>query len=502
MIFDIVMVKVALKHKYKILLVLCILSYIIYFSYFSILRMHTLYASYFDLGIMHQTVYNTYRALVTGDMSRFLEFTNPHGFEQVKRMAIHNDILLALLAPFYFIYNGPETLLVIQTVVLALGAYAVFQIALFVFEKFTYKHSIALVFSLAYLLYSPMQRANNFDFHPVTLATSLLLFMFYFFLRKQYWISGLFFLLSLISKEQVSLTTTLFGIYILYYFAKTKISNRKRWFPLAIVGISIIWFLLSLYIIIPYFHKGAHFALGKFSDFGESPKNVFIGIFKNPIRIFYRLIERDSLRYFWFLLGPLGFLSLFSPLTLAIALPEFAINILSNDGNMRNVIYHYTSVIQPFVFISAIYGSYYLITRFKTIHDKKKTYAFVGMIVLTSFFFSYFKSPLPYSREKEIHPFVYPQKEIRETETWSKALKNEKLKISSIGHLAPFFTSRRYFYNFSQYYPLADYIVLRLNEIYTYPEKDVLIPVYETLRDDANFKLVYKGENFEVYKKQ
>src|SRR3989344_5193636 len=108
------------KRTIKIVLWFMILLYIGYFSYFTILRYQTLYSSYFDLGIMHQTVYNTYQSIKKLDISRFLELTNPYGPGQIKRMAIHNDILLAFLAPFYFIYPGPETLLVIQTIILAL----------------------------------------------------------------------------------------------------------------------------------------------------------------------------------------------------------------------------------------------------------------------------------------------------------------------------------------------------------------------------------------------
>src|SRR5438046_1541845 len=84
---------------------------------------------------------------------------------------------------------------------------------------------------------------------------------------------------------------------------------------------------------------------------------------------------------------------------------------------------------------------------------------------------------------------------------WANKLKDEKIKVSTTGQLSPFFTSRRYFYTFSQYYYLADYVVLRPNEIYNYPEKDVLIPVYEKLVADKNYQLIYKKDNFEVYKR-
>lgn len=478
------------KYKIEIFLWGIITLYIAYFSYFTVLRYHTLYASYFDLGIMHQTVYNTYMAIKTGDWSRFLELTNPYGAEQIKRMAIHNDILLALAVPFYFIHPGVETLLIIQVVVIALGAWAVFKIGKIFFNN----NFLSFIFSFLYLLYPPLQRANIFDFHPVTLATTFLLFMFYFWLIKKYWWSFLFFVLSILSKEQVAATTVMFGMYSLLSHSGKSRSDRdasridsgraRMTFSLAIILLSIVWFILSIFFITPYFRGGAHFALEYYGDFN--------------------LFHIDTFRYFFFLLGPLGFLSLLSPIQLFISLPEFVINLLSHNWNMRNIIFHYTSVITPFVFISGICGMKRLSDwLLKLLGMTKKRIIIVNLFFLSFFtlLFAYFKGPLPFSREAEMHPFKYPQGEYKDVALWSKTLRDENLKISSTGQLAPFFTSRRFFYIFSDRYQLSDYIVIRPNEIYNYPEKDELVPVYERLKKNKSYQLIYQKSNFEVYKK-
>lgn len=494
------------KYKIEIVLWLLILVYIAYFSYFTILRYRTLYASYFDLGIMHQTVYNTYKGLTTGDFSRILELTNPFGPEQIKRMSIHNDIILALLSLFYFIYPGPEILLIIQTIVIAIGALAVFGIAQKVFSKFKHHSFLALIFSLSYLFYVPMQRANIYEFHAVTLSTSFLLFMFYFWLTKRYRWSFVFFFLSLLSKEQVALTTTFFGFYIVFkQIRKSKLDFPKfksAIFPLVIIVISIVWFILSILVIIPYFRGTKHFALSYYDDFGDSPFQIIIGILSSPQSGIRYLLSNDALRYFFFLLFPLGFLSLLSPAFLAIATSEFAINLFSNNPNMQNIIFHYTSVIQSFIFIAAIFGTKKLIEYFEKDCRKSNIVYIISFIIFScTLITSYIKGPLPYSREKEIHPFKYPQQESKDVLDWSKKLVDDNIKISSTGQLAPFFTSRRYFYTFSKYYYKADYVVIRLNEIYNYPEKDELIPIYERLKADSNYQPIEQKENFEVYKK-
>ncbi len=479
------------NHKITLILWLFIAAYIGYFSFFSILRYRTLYASYYDLGIMNQTVYNTYQAIKTHDWSRVLEMTDPDSSIQIKRMAIHNDILMAAFAPFYFIHAGTETLLVIQTIILGIGAWAVFKIAQFIFQKNKYKELLSLIFALAYLLYSPMQRANIFDFHAVTLATTLLLFMFYFFLVKRYRWSFLFFILSILSKEEVALTTAFFSLYVLFF---NKNNKSSRIYSLAMLVISIVWFKLSMSVIIPFFRGGHHFALSYYSDFGDSSTGIITGIIGNPFSLAKYLFRWDTLTYFFYLLGPLGFLSLLSPIHLLIATPEFAINLLSSDWNMRNVIYHYTSVIQPFVFISAIYGA----NKLMSLRGGKKIAA---TIIVFTLIFSYFKSPLPYSREAEIHPFKYPQAPYKEVAFWAGILKDDSLKIAATGQVAPHFSSRRYLYLFSDRYRLADYIVIRLTEIYNYPEKNTLIPVYNHLVHDKNFQLIFQDKGLQVFKK-
>ncbi len=480
------------KHNIQILLCFFILVYIVYFSYFSILRYKTLYASYYDLGIMNQTVYNTYRAIVEKNPSKILEMTDPTTGNQIKRMAIHNDLLLAPLALFYFIHAGPETLLVLQTGILGLGALAVFKIAKKIFGRASLANLLSFIFSLAYLIYPPMQRSNIFDFHAVVLATSLLLWMVYFWMEKKYVVSFLILVLSLISKEQVGLSTFLFGLYALFN-AKDK---KNTIYSVSVIVLSIIWVAVSFLIIIPYFRGSAHFAVSRYGDFGDSPIRILIGILKNPYSVQKYIFHTDTFRYFLFLLGPLGFLSFLSPIQLFIAFFEFVINLLSNSWGMRSIIYHYTAVIQPFVFLSAMYG-----VR-KISNFKFQIFNYLPLFILIcSLIFAYFKGPLPFMREQEIHPFKYPQSATKEITLWAKTLKNESLKISATGQVVPLFSSRQYLYLFSDNYVLADYVVVTPNEIYNYPEKDALIPVYERLRNDKRFERIYGSKLTEVYKK-
>ncbi len=498
------------KYKLSIVLFFFISAYAVYFSYFTILRYRTLYASYFDLGIMHQTVFNTYKAVGRLDFSRVLEMTRPYGSDQIKRMAIHNDMLLAFMAPFYFIWDGPETLLVIQSVVVAAGAWAVYKIVAIVFKKNKYVSLAALIFALCYLLNPYIQRATTYEFHAVTLSTTLLLYMYYFYLVRKYAVSYIFFSLALISKEQVSLTLAFFSSYIIgshilrnkkniWHYLKT---NRDFQYGVLVFILSSIWFVLSIFVIIPYFRGGTHFAIAYYGDFGDSPSKVIFGILKNPFTVARYITQTSTYEYMFYLLGPLGFVSLISPIYLLIVSPEMAINILSNNYHMRELIFQYTAVLSPWIMIAGIYGTKNIInfleSKFKSRYISPIVLSYVLTATLT---FMYLKSPLPYSREQDLYPIKYPQSEFREINQWSKTLHDRSLKVSTTGHIAPFFTSRRYFYNFSDTYHLADYVLIQSNEIYNDVEKDKLIPPYLQLQKDKRFEKIYQKNDLEIYRK-
>lgn len=495
-----------------LIVTLGVVAYAVYFSVFTIARVRGMYANYYDLGIMHQATYNSWQALSTGDWGLMLEQTNPFGPEQIKRMAIHTDFLMALIAPLYIFHDGPETLLVIQAITVALGAYAVYGIALHVFSKQKHHRIIALIFALCYLLNPLVQRATIYEFHSVTLATSFLLFMVYFWLKKKYYASFVFFMISILTKEQVALTTAFFALYVLFKNIQWKKLMKKKWpylrsyhysgFGLIVLSISIVWFILCMKFIIPYFRVDDqyHFALGFYGDYGDTPLGVISGILLNPFHIIKTFTAPDRLYYLFFHLGSLGFLSLLSPLVLFIAGPEFGITMLSSNGNMRNITLHYTAVITPFIFIAAVYGMSRLMHFIET---KKKiphlAFFLLGYIVIWTLGFAYFFGPLPGARNADTEPLTSPLPDYQVIQNVKKTFIHKDDKICTTGSLAPHFSGRRYFYDFSSRYTLADYVVVSTYEIYNGWGKDWMPGVYEQLVQDSQFKRIYEKNTIQVY---
>lgn len=522
-LYNIPMLAFIRKELPFLLLGIAITGYSIYFSFFTILRNEKMYAHYFDLGIMHQTVHNTYMSLKTGDFSRFLELTDPHDTDhQVKRMSVHNDILLAFLAPFYFIHDGPETLLVIQALGVAFGALFVFLITekVLVYMN-TSKISrvmmdkagwIAFALGISYLLYPPLQKAVTFEFHAVTLATTLLLGMYYFWLIKKYIWSFLFAVLAIFSKEQVGLVTGFFALYaILNKYIVIPNSFRDLWrkmlkqvqhdivtfrnkeniFPLILGILSLVWVVLSMKFIIPGFRGSAHFGSDYYSYITDAPLRIFPAVFR--VQSFTYLSE---------LLSPVGFLSVFAPLQLLIAAPEFGVVLLSANENMRNTYFHYHTVIDAFIFIAAIYGVKNIDSLYKKLTGNRMPFLFLIIyILIPAFIASYISSSLPWAKTADNYPWKQMPAMVDDMRYWREYLQNDHIKVSSTGHLAPHFTSRRYFYDFSWKYTKADYVLIDTHEVqYGYLKKQT-IPAYQDLQNDKRYVKIYNKDGLEVYKK-
>ena len=176
-----------------------ILLYVVLFGYVTVLKHEAFETTAFDLGNMDQAVWNSLRG-------RFLPFTN--WGEEGTRLAYHVDPILILISPLYLVCSDPRTLLILQTVIVALGAWPIYLLAR---ERLGASPAV-LVFPLAYLLFPALQGANLFDFHPTTLVAGLLPYAFYFLEKRRY---ALFFLLAVLvmcCKEEMPLLVVMLGM--------------------------------------------------------------------------------------------------------------------------------------------------------------------------------------------------------------------------------------------------------------------------------------------------
>ena len=321
--------------------ILCAVLYAVLLAGLSVYK-HEIYASSrFDLGNMDQAVWNS-------SQGRILEATDEQG-ELTSRLKNHADLLLLAFVPLYWIYPSPIWLLVVQAAVVGAGAVPLFLLA----KRFLGENGgwPAALVSIAYLFNPGLQSANLFDFHAQTMAGTLLLFAFYYLIKKRLWPFAVFAVLASLAKEEISLIVAMMGLYAIFPL------RRPRWgIPVFTVGSA--YFLFVMLVLIPAFNPGdaSELVEGRYDAFGGSMTGVVRTALSDPGFTLSYIFTGEKLLYLVKLLGIPAFLALFAPFLLAIPLPELAINLLSDRPQMTSIDYHYSAPILPFIYLAAAAG--------------------------------------------------------------------------------------------------------------------------------------------------
>ena len=305
----------------------------------SVLRQRAFATGRFDLGNMVQAVWWTAHG-------HPLRMTNLHG-EQISRLAAHVDPLLAVFGPLWWIWPSPDLLLVVQALAIASGAFPVYWLA----RKHLASSRAGLGFALMYLLYPATGWLTLNEFHPVALATPLLLFAFWFLDNDRLIPFALCAIAAAASKEEIGLVIAGFGLWYV-------LARRRTAAGLAIVVLGIAWSAIAIGVVIPHFHTtGESDFYGRYSEVGGSAAGIVKTTFTHPGRIADAAFSRRDLHYLLTLVVPLAGLCLLAPLVLIAALPELAFNLLSSTPTQTSIHFHYTAGLIPPLVIAAVLGA-------------------------------------------------------------------------------------------------------------------------------------------------
>ena len=309
------------------------------FAALSILRHRAFATGRFDLGNMVQAVWWTAHG-------HPLQMTNLHG-QQISRLAAHVDPILAVFGPLWWIWPSADLLLVVQALAIASGAWPLYLVA----RKHLGSSRAALGFAIAYLLYPATGWLTLNEFHPVALATPLLLFAFRYLDDDRLVAFALCAIAAAACKEEIGLVVAGFGIWY-------ALSHPRGLAGLAIAILGFAWSAIAIGVVIPHFHTaGESDFYGRYSEVGGSAAGIVKTTFTDPGRIVRAAFSTRDLRYLLELAAPLAALSLLAPLVLIAALPELAINLLSATTTQTSIHFHYTAGLIPPLVIAAVIGA-------------------------------------------------------------------------------------------------------------------------------------------------
>lgn len=318
---------------------LLVVAYAALFSFFAIRQHHALGTHTFDLGIYDNLFWNTLQG-------RWLASTF---VRSGTHLSAHFDPIIVLLSPIYALNPRAETLLVLQSVWLALGA-----IPLFILAKRKLESpwlGVALV--LVYLLYPALHGVNLYDFHTLALAGPVLIAVVAALevgALRVYWF---FFALALSVREDIPLILVGVGLYALLVHRRTKTG-------FATIGLAIAYFAFVKFFVMldpgifmdssrgtygyAYYYKDL---MGKG---GGSVFDMLASIVGNPVFVLKHLTTEPKLRFFFLLFLPLLFVPLCGRRRLVVLLYGFAFLFLSSRKPVHTIHFQYTTVLTPLAF--------------------------------------------------------------------------------------------------------------------------------------------------------
>jgi uncharacterized membrane protein len=325
----------------RIVLAAALLATIL-FGALALLRHWTFHSTASDLAVFDQVLWNTIHG-------RFMESTlslarcDPHSF-----FGDHFSPALLLILPLYVVVPRPETLIVVQTIALALGVWPIYLLA----RRFLPTSGQRLVWVAAYLLSAPLSFIALYDFHEITLAVAPLGFAMYFLATRRTAPMIASLLVALLAKEEVALIGVGFGVALAF---------QRRWLASAVViAGSVAAFVVTLKLIIPTFAAGAPYQyLGRYASLGSNELEIARTLLFDPLRALAVLFKGEvgsKVVFVLSLFAPGLGLALRSRWAIVPAIPPLGYLMLSDYGGEHTLHNQYGAPLIPLALGASILG--------------------------------------------------------------------------------------------------------------------------------------------------
>ena len=316
-------------------------AYAVYFSVITLQNHYKLGTSGYDLGIENNLVWNA--AHFNGPLFKSSVLGGPTSTHQ----GLHTTWISYLIAIPYRLLPRPETLLVLQAMLLGGAA-----LPLYAFARRHIGAWLACLVSLLYVLYPPLHGSNLYDFHylpfaPFFLWTTLALLE----SGRDRW-AVLAVVLTLANREDMSALLVVLGVYMV-------LAGRRPRAGMIVAAVGAAYFLIVKMIRMPSLVGGDQAYSEQYQDLIPHGEHGFGGVLKtvfaNPGFTIATLIERDKLSYFLQIMAPLAFFPWRRPIGALCTVPGFFFTLLSTRyPAMIKIGFQYTAYWTSFLFIAVI----------------------------------------------------------------------------------------------------------------------------------------------------
>lgn len=300
----------------------------------------------FDIGIHDQGIWLASRGRSTFVTVRGLDY-----------FAHHVNVISMLFVPFYWLGAGPHLLIVIHTLAVACGAIPLWLLARDRLDN----PWLALVPSLAYLLYPAVNWVTWWAYHPDSLAITPLLFAYWLAVRGKWRWFAVAVGIALLCKEDIALSVFMLGVVTALWLkpvekdADPRRARLQRRIGALTAAAGITWYLLCTKVIIPWRNHGRPpFYDSFFPALGATVPEIIYNAIRHPSRVWHLAQLPDRRTYYVQMFAPLAFFPILALPIFVIGGPQFGIDVTAQVVQGATIKSQYASLVIVGSFLATV----------------------------------------------------------------------------------------------------------------------------------------------------
>jgi uncharacterized membrane protein len=270
--------------------------------------------------------------------------------ENVPLLGNHVEPIVFLFAPLFAVFRHPMLFVAVQNAALATMPLVGYNIA----KRLGLDGKRACLLSAALLLAPAAGYIAIHEFHPEALVAPFLLLMLQAWVAKSISRHWLWFVAVLACKENMAPLLIVYCATQCVAERNRGLAELRRWY-LWPMGLALIWFVLSAYVITPALNSGNIDYVALYDQLGTSPGNILLNAIVRPQLIGSALLQ--SLTHgnlVWGLLLPFLCLPLLRPRWIVIAAPILLQHLLSWRSSEWMIYFHYAAPLLPLFWVALV----------------------------------------------------------------------------------------------------------------------------------------------------
>lgn len=448
-----------------------------------------------DLGMFNHAMYD----FSHGRMNTFLlDLKTPHSY-----FADHFSPITIILSPFQYIF-GTYTPLILQILFFLFGGWGILKYA----KLHGFSNTYARIFLIYFFLIWGVINALAFDFHTNVLASMLIIWIFYCYETKRYFMTILFSILVLSCKENMGLWLT----FVWSGYGLIQYPGFKKYFSIFIIPsiIYLVYTYLVLKHIMPALNNGLeNVQLERYNHWGNSANDILHNFKTQPmlwLELFLDLEPNKKHLIFgpkaetWLLFILSGGILIFkNPKLLWMLIPIFAQKFLSSNDLIQGISYQYSIEFVPILVYACILFLENKNNQFRNIYLG----VLFGGVIFSAIYNMQPNTGGKYStvfmnflNEQHYKPYLSNQDEIKLT--IHQLPIDAALSVNSV--LAPHLALRKKIYHFPHVYDAEFVVLLTIGQTYPLSKEDFNNEI-EKLKE-TDFGVYKQIENLLILKRK